>query len=80
MDLNANSANEFTPVYAVYEGGTPIRVALFNFVTDLSSLSNYMATISIEDSAQRQVKVKYIRKTRKILNLDLTHLLPDKYK
>jgi hypothetical protein len=58
VDLNANDANEFTPVYAVYEGGTPIRVALFKFVTDPSGASDYTATISVEDSPQSQVKFK----------------------
>jgi len=58
MDLNANNTNEFTPAYAVYKDSTPIRVALFNFVTDPSGASDYMTTISVENPAQEQVKVK----------------------
>jgi len=58
VDLNANNAYEFTPAYAVYEDGTPLRVALFNFVTDPSGASDYTATISVGDSTPGQVKVK----------------------
>jgi hypothetical protein len=58
VDLNANDGNEFTPAYAVYEDGTPARVALFNFVTDPSGASDYTATISVGDSTPGQVQVK----------------------
>ena len=58
VDLDANNGNEFTPAYAVYEDGTPVRVALFNYVTDPSGASDYTATISTGDSTLEQVKVK----------------------
>lgn len=47
MDLNANSGNIFTPAYAIYEGGNPVRVALFNYITDPSGASDYTAAISV---------------------------------
>lgn len=47
MDLAANDDNIFTPAYAIYENGDPVRVALFNFITDPSGGSEYTATISI---------------------------------
>ncbi|KAF8529719.1 glycoside hydrolase family 79 protein [Hysterangium stoloniferum] len=46
-DLFQNSNNPFTPGYAIYENGNPMRVALFNFITDPSGASNYTAQISI---------------------------------
>jgi len=63
VDLNANNGNEFTPAYAVYESGTPVRVALFNFVTDQSGASDYTATISVGGATPSQVKVKYLSAT-----------------
>ncbi|KAF7974612.1 hypothetical protein HWV62_11580 [Athelia sp. TMB] len=59
IDLNANGGNEFTPAYAVYENGQPVRIALFNFITDPSGASSYTATISIGSTTPAQVKVKY---------------------
>jgi len=47
VDLNPNNGNQFTPAYAVYDGGVPTKVVLFNYVTDPSGASNYNATISI---------------------------------
>jgi len=58
VDLNANTGNEFTPAYAVYESGTPVRVALFNYITDPSGASDYTATISVGTTTPAQVKVK----------------------
>jgi Glycosyl hydrolase family 79 C-terminal beta domain len=47
LDLNANSNNNFTPAYGIYEDGKPVRVALINFVTDPSGASDITASISI---------------------------------
>ncbi|KAG5640479.1 hypothetical protein DXG03_008374 [Asterophora parasitica] len=67
LDLNANSGNIYTPAYAIYENGNPVRVALFNFVTDPSGASDLTVSISIGggDTGQpngvpSQVKVKYL--------------------
>ncbi|KAG7447455.1 glycoside hydrolase family 79 protein [Guyanagaster necrorhizus] len=66
LDLNANDGNIFTPAYAIYENGNPVRVALFNYITDSSGASTYIASISIGDGESgqangtpAQVKVKY---------------------
>lgn len=61
IDLDANSGNEFTPAYAVYENGQPVRIALFNYITDPSGASSYTATISIGSATPGQVKVKYVK-------------------
>jgi hypothetical protein len=47
IDLNANNGNEFTPAYAVYDGGVPTKVILFNYITDPSGTSDYNVIISI---------------------------------
>lgn len=33
--------------YAIYENGTPTKVALFNYITDPSGASNYTAYVTI---------------------------------
>ncbi len=65
LDLNANDGNIFTPAYAIYENGNPVRVALFNYITDPSGASTYTASISIgggetgqANGTPAQVKVK----------------------
>ena len=61
VDLGANSANQYTPGYAIYESGSLARVALFNYITDPSGASDYTATISIADGTiPSQVSVKYV--------------------
>ncbi|KAF8509965.1 glycoside hydrolase family 79 protein [Gautieria morchelliformis] len=54
VDLFMNSNNIYTPGYAIYENGTPTRVALFNFITDPSGASNYTASISVGGSGAGQ--------------------------
>lgn len=65
LDLNANNGNIYTPAYGIYENGNPVRVALFNFVTDPSGASDLTASIAIGGSgigqpnaSPAQVKVK----------------------
>ncbi|KAK0453921.1 glycoside hydrolase family 79 protein [Armillaria borealis] len=67
LDLNANDGNIFTPAYAIYENGNPVRIALFNYITDSSGASTYTASISIgggetgqANGTPAQVKVKYL--------------------
>ncbi|KAG6864522.1 hypothetical protein C0991_008984 [Blastosporella zonata] len=67
LDLNANGGSLYTPAYAIYEGGNPVRVALFNFVSDPSGASDINVGIAVGggDSGQQaatpaQVKVKYL--------------------
>ncbi|KAF9234870.1 glycoside hydrolase family 79 protein [Melanogaster broomeanus] len=60
LDLQMNDGNEYTPGYAIYENGQPMRVALVNFVDDSSGASDYTASISISGAVPAQVKVKYL--------------------
>ncbi|EGN92294.1 glycoside hydrolase family 79 protein [Serpula lacrymans var. lacrymans S7.3] len=67
IDLGANSQNQYTPAYAIYEGSNLVKVALFNFMTDPSGANTYTATISIDGSAAglpngvpTQAHVKYL--------------------
>ncbi|KAG6848314.1 hypothetical protein H0H93_001259, partial [Arthromyces matolae] len=67
LDLNANGGNLYTPAYAIYENGNPVRVALFNFVSDSSGASDMNIGIAIGggDTGQQvatpsEVKVKSV--------------------
>lgn len=67
LDLFANSNNIYTPAYAIYESGVPVRVLLFNYVTDSSGAHTYTANINIGGGETGQangvpasVKVKYV--------------------
>ncbi|PFH50113.1 glycoside hydrolase family 79 protein [Amanita thiersii Skay4041] len=68
MNLYDQSISIFTPAYVIYEDGNPIRVALFNYVTDPSGASDVTVNIAIGGGATgqpngtpAQVKVKYFR-------------------
>jgi hypothetical protein len=58
LDLQANGGSDYTPGYAIYENGQPVRVALTNFISDPSGNSDYTASISIGGTVPPQVKVK----------------------
>ncbi|KAK0203721.1 hypothetical protein DFS33DRAFT_1431561 [Desarmillaria ectypa] len=65
LDIGANVGNIYTPGYAIYEQGTPVRLALFNFITDSSGSHDYYATFAIgagdtgrPNGTLAQVKVK----------------------
>lgn len=67
VDLFSNSANEFTPGYAIYENGTLARMVLINFMTDPSGANDYTAAISVGGgqtgegiSTPAQVYTKYV--------------------
>ncbi|KAG1853924.1 glycoside hydrolase family 79 protein [Suillus subalutaceus] len=67
IDLQANTDNMFTPAYAIYENGAPVRLVLLNYVSDPSGASDYTTTISIGGSAigqsnatPAQIQVKYL--------------------
>jgi Glycosyl hydrolase family 79 C-terminal beta domain len=77
LDLNANNGNEFTPAYAIYENGTPTRVALFNYLDDSSGASDISVNVAIGGGTTGQanatpasVKVKYV-----VFVLCFNHLL-----
>lgn len=65
LDLEANQNNEFTPAYAIYENGAPVRVLLFNFITDHSGANDITVDIAVgggqtgqANSTPAQVRVK----------------------
>ncbi|EGN99508.1 glycoside hydrolase family 79 protein [Serpula lacrymans var. lacrymans S7.3] len=47
VDLQANYDTVFTPAYATYEGGAPVRMVLMNYVTDPTGASDHTANFSI---------------------------------
>lgn len=58
LDLQANGGSDYTPGYAIYENGQPVRIALTNFISDPSGNSDYTASISIGGTVPPSVKVK----------------------
>ena len=67
IDLGVNGANPSTPGYAIYENGTPMRVALFNYLDDDSGAHDLSVAISIGGGQTGQpagtpssVRVKYL--------------------
>jgi hypothetical protein len=58
LQLGAGSANAmYTPGYTIVENGNPVKVALFNFVSDNTGASNYDAMVTVP-ATQSQVFVK----------------------
>ncbi|KAJ7592262.1 hypothetical protein C8J56DRAFT_1131806 [Mycena floridula] len=60
IDLQPNNNNDFTPAYAIYENGVPMRVALFNYMDDPTGASTLSVTLSLAGGNLPQVKVKYL--------------------
>jgi len=65
LDLTQNL---LTPIYVIYENGTPTKLALFNFVTDSSGANDYTVTFAIGGGSTGQpgatpssVQVKYLQ-------------------
>ena len=46
IDLSPNSNNIYTPGYMIYENGNPIRLVLFNLITEPLGFSNYNMTFA----------------------------------
>ena len=66
--LGVNNDDQSTPGYAIYENGTPMRVALFNYLDDTSGAYDLSVAISIgggetgqPPSTPPSVRVKYLR-------------------
>jgi hypothetical protein len=59
-DLLTNSGNPFTPAYAIYEDGRPVKMALFNYMSDSTGASDYRAEIQVP-SQVTSVRVKLLR-------------------
>lgn len=66
VDLFANSNNDATPAYAIYENDQLARVALFNYMTDPTGAMALNVAIQVGGgngqpaSTPSQVKVKYL--------------------
>lgn len=60
VDLSTD--NIYAPMYAIYENGAPVRLALFNYVSDESRASDYTAVISLAgaDLPSGNVSVRYV--------------------
>ncbi|KAJ1300657.1 hypothetical protein OPQ81_002305 [Rhizoctonia solani] len=60
LNLGVGSANAmYTPGYTIVENGTPVKVALFNYISDPTGASNYNAVVTVP-AGQGQVRVKYL--------------------
>jgi hypothetical protein len=57
IDIGANNGSNYTPGYAIYQDGAPVRVALFNYITDSSGNSDVTANVRVSDGTG-SVKVK----------------------
>ena len=67
IELGVNNGELSTPGYAIYENGTPMRVALFNFLDDASGAHDLRVAISVGGgetgqpaSTPSSVRVKYL--------------------
>lgn len=58
VDLGANGANDATPGYAVYEGGSLTRAVFINFMTDPSGANNLQISLQVEEGVPGNVQVK----------------------
>ncbi|KAJ7090786.1 hypothetical protein B0H15DRAFT_836879 [Mycena belliarum] len=61
LDLQIQGLSAQTPVYGIYENGTPVRVAIVNYIDDPSGANDVKAVISIAGgTVPASVKVKYM--------------------
>lgn len=57
-----SSDDQFHPTYLVYDGDTPQRAALFNFISDNTGASDAQVTLNFNNvAAPSQVFVRYLR-------------------
>ncbi|KAF8217332.1 glycoside hydrolase family 79 protein [Mycena galopus ATCC 62051] len=47
LDYGVENLSPYTPIYGIYENGTPVRVAIMNYLNDPTGASNVSAVISI---------------------------------
>jgi hypothetical protein len=47
LNYGVENLSSFTPIYGIYENGTPVRVAIMNYLDDPTGASNVSAVISI---------------------------------
>ncbi|KAJ7457804.1 glycoside hydrolase family 79 protein [Mycena latifolia] len=61
FDLPIQGISPYTPIYGIYENGTPVRVAIVNYVDDPSGANDVHTVISIAGGTiPASVKVKYL--------------------
>ncbi|KAF7318924.1 Glyco-hydro-79C domain-containing protein [Mycena chlorophos] len=61
LNLPINNISDSTPIYGIYENGTPVRVAIFNYVDDPTGANTLNAVISISGTTlPSSVSVKYL--------------------
>jgi len=77
--LNVNNGDPSTPGYAIYENGTPMKVALFNFLNDRSGAHDLSVAISVgggetgrPTSTPASVRVKYLLADEVTTKVNLT--------
>lgn len=64
-ELGANSGSIYTPAYAFYQNNKPVRIGLFNYVTDPTGNSAITAQINVmnvnqADETPQTIKVKHL--------------------
>jgi hypothetical protein len=64
LDITTSAnLSHMAPAYVIYEGQSPVRLALFNYVTDPSGANDINFTFSItgqNNGTPAQVKTKYV--------------------
>ncbi|KAJ6548770.1 hypothetical protein B0H19DRAFT_1221069 [Mycena capillaripes] len=61
LNYGVTDLSSYTPIYGIYENGTPVRVAVFNYIDDPSGANTVHAVISIAGTTlPSSVKVKYL--------------------
>ncbi|KAJ7166857.1 hypothetical protein C8R46DRAFT_1271897 [Mycena filopes] len=61
LNYGIDNLSSFTPIYGIYENGTPVRVAIVNYLDDPSGANDVHAVISIAGGTiPATVKVKYL--------------------
>ncbi|KAJ7185827.1 glycoside hydrolase family 79 protein [Mycena filopes] len=64
MNYGVDNLSSFTPIYGIYENGTPVRVAIVNYLDDPTGANDVHAVIAIAGATMpSSVKVKYLAAT-----------------
>lgn len=50
--------SNFTPVYAVYESGKPMKVGIFNYMDDASGKADIVVNVGVDGGNPSSVKVR----------------------
>ncbi|KAF7336209.1 Glyco-hydro-79C domain-containing protein [Mycena venus] len=61
LNYGVGGLSSFTPIYGIYENGTPVRVAIMNYLDDPTGANDVHAVIAIAGRTMpASVKVKYL--------------------